>query len=182
MILKKRFSIRYKLIIIFGLLVLSTSVILSLLALRSARKAVTEKVETHLIDKANDTAKIIDGYVNAFIRFVEGLARTPSLRDNSLSFTQKVQSLVKNAEFNELIDFFAVCDLHGRQYDPSGRYREIKGSDWFQAAVHGTNFIAAPRISRDTNKLQIIVAVPIKDDSNAIIGVLSVAIPGALLS
>lgn len=182
MVLKKRFSIRYKLIIIFGLLVLSTSVILSLLALRSARKAVTEKVETHLIDKANDTAKIIDGYVNAFIRFVEGLARTPSLRDNSLSFTQKVQSLVKNAEFNELIDFFAVCDLHGRQYDPSGRYREIKGSDWFQAAVHGTNFIAAPRISRDTNKLQIIVAVPIKDDSNAIIGVLSVAIPGALLS
>ena len=182
MTLKKRFSIRYKLIIIFGFLVLLTGVILSLLALRSARKAVTEKVENHLIDKANDTAKIIDGYVSAFIRFVEGLARTPSLRDNSLSFTQKVQSLVKNTEFNEIIDFFGVCDLHGRQYDPSGKYREIRDSDWFQAAVHGTNFIAEPRISRDTNKLQIIVAVPIKDDSNAIIGVLSVAIPGSLLS
>ena len=182
MTLKKRFSIRYKLIIIFGFLVLLTGVILSLLALRSARKAVTEKVGKHLIDKANDTAKIIDGYVNAFIQFVEGLARTPSLRDNSLSFAQKAQSLVKNAESNEIIDFIGVCDLHGRRYDSSGRYTEIRDRDWFQAAIKGINFIAEPRISRETNRLQIIVAVPIKDDSNAIIGVLSVAIPGSLLS
>ena len=180
--MKKRFSLRYKLIIIFGFLILLTGVILSLLALRSARKAVTEKVGKHLIDKANDTAKIIDGYVNAFIQFVEGLARTPSLRDNSLSFAQKAQSLVKNAESNEIIDFIGVCDLHGRRYDSSGRYTEIRDRDWFQAAIKGINFIAEPRISRETNRLQIIVAVPIKDDNNVISGVLSVAIPGSLLS
>ena len=56
---KKRFSIRYKLILIFGLLVALASTIQGLLAVRIARKAVTEKVETHLIDKAADTTEII---------------------------------------------------------------------------------------------------------------------------
>ena len=61
--MKKRFSLRNKLMIIFGLLILSAGFILALLAVRTARKAVTEKVETHLIDKATDTANIIDGRI-----------------------------------------------------------------------------------------------------------------------
>ena len=50
--MKKRFSLRYKLIIIFGLLIALASTIEGLLAVRIARKAVTEKIEAHLIDKA----------------------------------------------------------------------------------------------------------------------------------
>ena len=56
---KKRFSIRYKLIIIFWLLILATGMVEGLLAVQTARKAVIEKVETHLIDKATDTAEVI---------------------------------------------------------------------------------------------------------------------------
>ena len=54
--MKKRFSLRTKLILVFGLLILTVGFILALLAVRTARKAVTEKVEAHLIDKATDTA------------------------------------------------------------------------------------------------------------------------------
>ena len=50
--MKNRFSIRYKLILIFGLLIALASSIEGFLAIRTARKAVTEKVEAHLIDKA----------------------------------------------------------------------------------------------------------------------------------
>ena len=59
--MKKRFSIRYKLILIFGLLIALASSIEGLLAVRTARKAVTEKVESHLTDKAADIAEVIDG-------------------------------------------------------------------------------------------------------------------------
>lgn len=58
--MKKHFSLRYKLILIFGLLIAAASIIEIVLAVRIARKAVTEKVETQLIDKATDTAEIID--------------------------------------------------------------------------------------------------------------------------
>ena len=84
--MKKRFSIRYKLIIIFGLLILTAGVIESLLAVHSARKAVIEKVETHLIDKATDVAEIVDGRITAFFQFLEGIARMPVLMDPTLSY------------------------------------------------------------------------------------------------
>ena len=53
--MNKRFSMRNKLLIIFGLLVLAAASIEGFLAVRTASKAVTEKVEAHLIDKATDT-------------------------------------------------------------------------------------------------------------------------------
>ena len=52
--MKKRFSIRYKLILIFGILIAAAGITEGLLATRIARMAVSEKIETHLIDKAND--------------------------------------------------------------------------------------------------------------------------------
>ena len=48
--------------------------------------------------------------------------------------------------------------------------------------MKGTNCISEPLLSRVTNNLQFILAVPIKDDHNTIIGVLSAAIPGNILS
>ena len=181
--MKKRFSLRYKLILIFGLLITAASIVEIVLAVRTARKAVTEKVEAHLIDKATDVAEIIDGRVTALFQFIGGVARMPALRDNSLLFGQRAKLLAKEAENNSKIEYFALCDLEGQRYDPvSGKQTFIGDRNWFKAAVKGTNFISEPLLSRVTNKLQFILAVPIKDDHNAIIGVLSAAIPGNILS
>ena len=181
--MKKRFSLRYKLILIFGLLIAAASIVEIVLAVRTARKAVTEKVEAHLIDKATDVAEIIDGRVTALFQFIGGVARMPALRDNSLLFRQRAKLLAKEAENNSKIEYFALCDLEGQRYDPvSGKQTFIGDRNWFKAAVKGTNFISEPLLSRVTNKLQFILAVPIKDDHNAIIGVLSAAIPGNILS
>ncbi len=83
--MKKRFSIRYKLIIVFGLLIVIASSTEGFLATRIARKAVAEKVETHLIDKATDVAEIIDGRITAVQQFLEGIARMPMFSNPSVS-------------------------------------------------------------------------------------------------
>ena len=77
----KRFPIRYKLILIFGLLIVVAGVTEAVLAIRIARKAVTEKVETHLTDKAADVAEIIDGRITALYQLLNGIARMPFLTD-----------------------------------------------------------------------------------------------------
>lgn len=79
--MKKRFSLRYKLILIFGLVVACGSLIEGLLAVRIARNAILEKIEVDLIDKADDTAEIINGRATAFLQFIEGIARMPILRE-----------------------------------------------------------------------------------------------------
>ena len=66
----KRFSLKNKLILIFGALIAIASIIEGFFAVNLAHKAVTEKVEAHLIDKAEDTAELIDGRINSFFQFI----------------------------------------------------------------------------------------------------------------
>ena len=176
--MKKRFSLRYKLILIFGLLVAAASTIQGLLAVRIADRAVTEKIETQLVEKAADVAEIIDGRMKSLFQFCEGLARVPALRDETISLYDKAKSLVTEVEHNDKIDLLGVCDLQGNRIDTSGKQTFVGDREWFQAAAKGESFIAEPLISRSSNKLQMILAVPIKNNSGTIIGVLSAGIPG----
>ena len=179
----QRFSIKKKLILIFGALIALASSIEGLFAVRIAKKAVTEKVKTHLIDKATDTAEIIDGRVTAFFQFIEGVARMPALRDASLSFEQRAQFLLKEAKSNSRIEYFGISDIQGQSYDTvTGKQIFIGDRDWFKSALKGVNSASETLLSRATNKLLFILAVPIRDDNNVIIGVLSAAIRGNLLS
>jgi len=62
-----------KLIIIFGLLIAVVLVGESVFAIRSTRKVVTDRIQTHLTDKAVDVAEIIDGRITAWFQLIEML-------------------------------------------------------------------------------------------------------------
>ncbi|QTQ14837.1 methyl-accepting chemotaxis protein [Treponema parvum] len=179
--MKKRFSIRYKLIIIFGFLIALASAIEILLAVLSARKAVTEKVEEHLIDKANDTAEIIDGRINAFLQFLDGIARMPALYNPSYSYSEKIALLQKEATFNKRIKELDITDKNGTFYYAGGSVK-VSDREWFQKAISGEKFVTEPYIERATGTLVITCALPIFDSANTIVGVLSADINGLQLS
>ena len=178
----KRFSLKNKLVLIFGALVAVASLVEGLFAVNIARKAVTEKVEAHLTNKAEDVAEIINGRMLAFFQYIEGIARMPVLRDETLSLKEKAQSLVTEAEYNAKIDLFGISDMQGNRFDTLGIQTFIGDREWFQSAIKGKKFLSEPLISRSTNKLQMNLAVPIKNDAGAIVGVLSAAVPGQLVS
>ena len=179
--MKKRFSMRNKLLIIFGVLVALATIIEGFLAIQTARKAVTEKIETHLIDKAADTAEIIDGRITAFWQFLEGIARLPLLSDTSLSNAEKIKRLQKEATFNTDIFELDFSELDGTVHSIDGD-AHIGDREWFQTARSGKPFISEPLISRTTQKLIQIIAVPIYDNNRQIVGVLSADINGLWLS
>ena len=179
---KKRFSLRKKLVLIFGFLIAAALTTAALITIGNARKAVLEKVEAHLTDKATDIAEVIDGRISSVVQFIEGLARMPFLRDNSMTLTEKAELLIKEAERNKKIDYFGICDMQGNRYDGTGHRTSVRDREWFKSASQGKNFITEPAISNITNNMQIIFAVPIYDDDNTIIGVLNAAVPAKLLS
>jgi len=180
--MKKRFSIRTKLILIFGFLVLSASMLEAFFAVRTARKAVVEKIEAHLIDKATDTAEVIDGKVTAFFQFFEGIARTPILRDPTLSYQEKTAYLVKEAAFNPRIHKMNLCDMHGIRYAENGQQIDVSDREYFRAASQGKNFVAEPVISRLDGDLILVFTVPVYDDNRAIINVLLATVEASILS
>ena len=170
--MKQRFSIRYKLIIIFGLLIALASTIEGLLAVNTARKAVTEKVEAHLIDKATDVAEIIDGRITAFFQFAEGLARMPILRDANTPPQEKTAFLAKEVIRDSNIRELAFIDNQSIYYGADGKTISLPEREYVQRALGGHNFISEPYVSKSNNSLVITVSVPIYDDNRRIIGLI----------
>ena len=179
--MKKRFSIKNKLIFIFGTLITIAAGIEGIFAVRIARKAVTEKIEAHLIDKATDTATIIDGRVNAFFQFLEGIARMPILSDNSLSYQEKTAYLTKEAAFNDRIKELDITDKNGNFYYEGGSVN-VSDREWFQKALSGGKIVTEPYIERATGTLVMTFAVPVFDSTHTVVGVLSADINGLQLS
>ena len=178
----RRFSLRYKLVLIFGLLIAAASVVEIVLAVRTARIAVTEKVVDHLVDKAADTATIIDGNCKAFWQLFEGLARTPLLRDPNASYQEKTAYLAKEAALNDRIHRMDICDMKGIRHTSDGQLVNVSDRDYFLAASKGKDFVAEPTVSRVDGMLLLIFSVPIYDDNRNVIGVLVSSVDASALS
>ena len=172
----KRFSIKNKLLVIFGLLVFAAITILGVLATKIARKAVIEKVETHLTDKANDVAEIIDGRISAFFQFLEGVARMPDLRDESLSAAEKSAILEHEASINPLINHLQLTDSRGKTYY-LGSILNNRDKSWFQTAIKGGKGVSDPFPNAlNPDDLISILSIPIYDDNHLIFGTLDAVI------
>ena len=180
---QKRFSLRFKLIIIFGLLVAAASAVEILLAVRTSQRAVTEKVATHLIDKANDTAEIIDGRIGAFFQLIEGLSRMPIIRDGNIPYSEKMAYLNSEARFNSELQELYMLDTDGIQHNPDGTMESYDDDVWFKGAMTGKNCTAEPELDETrNNRLFITFAIPAYDDNKHIIGVLAADVDGLWLS
>ncbi len=179
---KKQFSIKNKLLVIFGLLVFAAISLLGVLATYIARKAVTEKIESHLIDKATDTAEILDGRITAFFQFLEGIARMPLLIDPTVPYQEKINQLNKEASVNTKIEQLNLYDPSGMRTTSDGRIVSVHDRTWFQAVLSGKNFVSEPLIARSTNKWVIIFAVPVYDSNRVIGGILNCVVDALWLT
>ena len=173
---------RNKLLIIFGLLVLAAASVEGFLAVRTASKAVTEKVEAHLVDKAADTAEVIDGRVTAFWQFLEGIARMPAFRDPALSYTEKCRLLDTEAAFNDQILDLNIADRNGILHTGDGKSTDISHLAWYKESNGGQKYFAEPFMSPVLNKLVIAVIMPVMDDNNNHIASLVALIEGLWLT
>ena len=171
--MKKRFSLRNKLMIVFGLLIFAVGTILAVVAIRTARKAVTEKVEAHLIDKATDTAEVIDGRVTALWQFLEGIARMPFLRDMQMPYIDKMKKLAEEAQFNDILRALYITDDKGIIQFLDGTAPDCSHEQWFIDGMQGKRFCGEPYIDERTgNSFVADIAVPVYDDNKKVIGVL----------
>ncbi len=179
--MKHRFSLRNKLMLVFGALIFVVGFTLALIGVRTARKAVTEKVATHLIDKATDMAEVIDGRVNTMFQFLEGIARMPVLRDNTITFREKMVILAEEAKFNSVISELYITDKNGFMYNLDGTDLSFNNTKWFQASINGKKNTSEPYIDSQNN-IFITFSLPVYDDNRNIIGVLGSDVDGLWLS
>ncbi|MGP1459766.1 MAG: methyl-accepting chemotaxis protein, partial [Treponema sp.] len=177
----KRFSLKNKLVLIFGALVALASSIEGLLAVRIARNAVSEKVEAQLTDKAANTAEIIDGRITAFEQFLEGVARMPAFRNPNISYHEKTMLLDKEAANNPDILQLNIADMQGTIYLSNGKTADLRGLDWYKKSG-GKKYFSEPFTSKLVNNHIIPAIIPMMDDNGAQIASLIAIISGSWLS
>ncbi|MGP1438869.1 MAG: cache domain-containing protein, partial [Treponema sp.] len=179
---KKYFSIRVKLLLIFGLLIITSLSVLGVLSVVVSRKAILEKIETHLIDKASDVADVIDGRINAFWQFLEGVARARILRDADASFKEKTKYLHNEATFNPSIDQIGIITKNGDLYISGEATANARGQVWFEEALKGKTTFSEPFVSSINGKFVSYVSVPIYGDTKNVEAVLTAVVNGMYLS
>ena len=176
------FSIKTRLSIIFGLLVFSSLCILGILALRIAQKAVEEKVNTHLTDKAYDVAEVIDARIHMFFQYLEKFSELPILTDKNLSIEEKLEFLSAKIKSHKEIKTINIADLNGKLYLYGGKVINVSQQEWYPIVLNGSPFISEPFISLASGELITVVAIPFYDEAGTIIGALNVSIDGLWLS
>jgi len=178
---KKCFSIRKKLLIIFGALLTIAAVIQGVLSQYTAQQILTERVHAHLTDKVTDIALFINSEIRADFELLSGLMYIPEITDPSLSYTDKTRTLQEKLDHTDGLTIFNMCDTNGNCYYADGKVTSVKDTNWFQTASQGKPFITEPHISPITNKLEVILAVPFFDTDDKIIGVLAAGLSGTTL-
>ena len=177
----KQFSIRYKIVLVFGLLIAVATITEATLALLKARQAVRTRVGLHLIGKANDTASIINGKLDSFFQFMEGISGMHQLTDPSFSIAERLALLEQETKHCKWILNLQVSDPNGDAHTYSGVVNDFKTA-WFQTAINGGKAFSEPFKSAFSNSMVSIISLPLFGDGKKIVGTLNAVIDGFEIS
>ncbi len=173
----KGFSIRSKLMLIFGLTVTIALMIVIFISITVGKNALMDRVSKHLISEAHNTAEIVDGRINMIFQFMENVAEHPILRNKEASYAQKFKYLEKFVKQDTSILEMSISELNGICHAKGGATFSVSEETTFIDAVKGKKSISEPITSKINGKLILVLSVPIFDSTKkSVIGVLNVVV------
>ena len=181
--MKQRFSIKARMMIIFGSLIVIALSLLSVFVIYQSQRAVMEKVTAHLFDKARDSAAIIDGEIKECFGYLAGIASQPILHDKSVSYAEKARVLEEFSKDAKSVLALVIIDPKGIYHLPNGQQFDVSGQKWFKDSQGGTKrYFSEPFRDIETGNLIAQAVVPIMGKNNTLMGVLAAVFDGYTLS
>ncbi len=176
-------SIRLKLIIFFGIIIIVSLTINSIISVNRGRNVVKEEVEKQLISEAENTAKIIDTRIDGMFKVLEGLARQSFLRDTTIPYFEKVKLLRKEGAFYDIFRELYIIEPSGITYFMDGSSYYYNEETYFKENMKGKRYITEPYYDVSIGNLFVVaMSVPIYDDEKNIIGIVYGDMKGEVLS
>ncbi len=176
------FSIKYKLMLIFGLLTVFSTTILIFFSVINARDVATDKVQRHLIDKAQNTATIVDTRMNNYIQFLKGVAHSPFLKDENIPVNEKVSRIKKAIKNTNDFLFVSIVTPDGMLHTDGYKSIDISDEKWIKDTMKGRAYTSEPFISKISGELIILMCVPIYNNQNKVIGAIDTVLKGDWIS
>ena len=176
-------SIKSFLILITSILVFLVSAFSALLAYTFARNAAEDIIFSDMKVLASSVATQIEWAIENNLSTLNALALNDILADDTVSLSEKAASLVRYHDSDAGNIGVAVADTSGAAYTTDGVFVDMSAKMYFQQAVAGKSCVSDPMLSSDNpNSMSLIYAVPIRNNSGSIIGVLCLERDANILS
>lgn len=164
-------SLRQKLAVFFGLLVVVICGALSVTAYTYAKNALKDSTEKSILEVAKQTANSITGMVDGELAELESIAARNDIKGSDVSIEEKVKVLKEEAERIEC-DRLTIIDMKGTAFNGNGETSNLAEREYYKKAMSGESYVSDPMASVRDEGMIVVYAVPIKDNDQ-IIGVLT---------
>ena len=181
MIMLKRFPLKARLSLTFGLLFTVSMVTINFISVRSSRLALERQAASHLITLAENQATIFEQtYIEKFRIQMETLARGSVVSNPNTPLSEKIEILKSEAEIAKKDGYLRmiVTDAQGNAYRTDGTTANAKNFEWFQKSIQGEFFLSTPYPSYKDGSLVCTIAAPIYGRDKAIIGTIATVYDG----
>ncbi|AKL95935.1 methyl-accepting chemotaxis protein TlpB [Clostridium aceticum] len=172
-------SMKTKLIIYFSILILSISVVLGYISLRTVRQAVTSEVEEALVLLAEEGSRLTATRMEVHYTYLEGLASRERISNPESDLETKIAILLEEVEKTENFLRIGISDLKGNlylsdSYGIRGSIVDVSEREYYHDSLSGKRGLLPPAISvnvDDHGALIVVYSVPVTYE-NSIVGVL----------
>jgi methyl-accepting chemotaxis protein len=164
-------SIKTKLSMSFGVLIVSVCLALGAVAYYSANYALSNNAKEMLEGASIQSAKVVESRLNADYNTLETISQMSEIRNFNVPLEVKAEILKAEAKRTGFTNF-GFGDVNGDAYTMTLNHVVLKERPYYQEALKGKRVVTDPIISKDNGSLIINMAVPIKDKDGKVIGVL----------
>jgi len=162
-------SIKTKLIVYFSILLFISSTILGYLSIINASAALEKESEKALYSMAVDAAKLTYSRMETQIKILEMIALREDIQSMNWEIQKPVlQKHVKDSGFLEI----GVVQPDGTAYYLDGSTKDLGDREYIKKALNGEANISDLIVSRVTNELVFVYAIPIERDGKVVGGLI----------
>lgn len=173
-------SIKTKLSLLFGLLLLVICIGLGVVAYIQSSNAVTSTIDESLTRMAKESSKVVTSRVREQLNAMEALADSDWLKGSGLTTDEKLNILKEEAKRSGHLRM-GIGDLSGQVRLTDGSSANFADRANYQSALQGQSAVSDPLVSKVNNSIVVSYSVPITSNGK-VTGVLIATRDGDELS
>ncbi|WP_160692735.1 methyl-accepting chemotaxis protein [Clostridium sp. C2-6-12] len=164
-------SIKTKLAVYFGVLIICVCFILGIISFYTSSRALENNAKEMLSNISLESARVVESRLNGNFDVLETISNRSEIKDPNVSIQDKAEIFKEEAKRTGFTSI-GIGDLNGDAYTMALVHIVLKERPYYQEALKGNRVVTDPIISKDNGSLIINMAVPIKDKDGKVIGVL----------
>jgi methyl-accepting chemotaxis protein len=154
---------------------------LAICAFFTASAGLKANVDESMQKVVGQGATVVKERINNYFSELNALASNRIFQDVAVNKTEII-TLLKKVAAERGHGNMSVSDVSGNGLRMDGKITQITDRDYFIKALQGENAISDPIISKTTGKIVVVIAAPIKNDQDQVVGVLTLSRDGNELS